>query len=332
MTKTEIKQQTCPICQVEVPPATGVVCDTCQKSYHQDCWDKQGKCATENCEGKSELPPPIPCESTSGGPLIFFLASLRNIFLVAGNTITGVLRGVVLNVLLVLAALMIIASCWTSMDPKGGHEVLIDSGLAGITVLGALIAILTGFTLIPNEVEGRTLYPVLSKPVRRWQFVLGKFIGAAGVNGITVGLLSVLLFVLFMVKFNGQFDSRMIMASVMIFAMLTVLSALIIFLSTFMSWIGTIIVSMVIWLFGNYSQFIHDLAVGQERSWFSTTSMEILQKLLPNFQAMDLRYAIVQQKVVNFDALEVGKALGNGGLYLVIALALAVLIFNYREL
>jgi len=332
MTTTVIKQQTCPHCQAPVPPATGVICDTCRQSYHQECWDKQGGCATENCKGACELPPPIPCESTSGGPLLSFLASLRNIFLVAGNTITGVLRGVVLNVLLVLAALMIIASCWTSMDPKGGHEVLIDSGLAGISVLGAIIAILTGFTLIPNEVEGRTLYPVLSKPVRRWQFVLGKFFGAAGVNGIVVGLLSVLLFVLYMVKFNGQFDPRMIMASVMIFAMLTVLSGLIIFLSTFMSWIGTIIVSMVIWLFGNYSQFFHDLAIGSERSGFSTFTMTLVQKLLPNFQAMDMRYAIVQQKVVNFDALEVGKALGNGGLYLVIALALAVLIFNYREL
>lgn len=259
------------------------------------------------------------------------MSRIRPIFLIAGNTITGILRGVVLNVMLVLAALLIIASMSTSaFEPAQVRRMLIDSGLAGITMMGAVIAILTGFTMIPREIESRTLYPVLTKPVQRWQFVIGKFLGASGVNGIAIGLLSVLFFAVFYLK-KHTFDWRLAVAVIMIYAMMVVLSAMIIFFSTFMSWIGTIIVSMVVWFIGCYSQFLWDLA-SAHNTGVSNSMFLIVQKLLPNFQSMDLRYDIVQMDVVTFEARRILEPLGSAGLYLVIALALAILIFNYREL
>lgn len=261
------------------------------------------------------------------------MSHIRPIFLIAGNTITGVLRGVVLNVLLVLGALFIIAAMSAGAFNEGQlRHTLIDSGLAIITILGALIAILTGFMMIPGEVENRTLYPVLSKPVRRWQFVLGKYLGAVGINGVTVALLSVLFFVAYYLKLNHQFDMRLVPAVGMIFAMLAVLSAIIIFFSTFMSWIGTIIASMVIWFIASYSQFLYDLAVNDESTGASKLVSRLVQKLLPNFQAMDLRYDIVQLESIHFTARRICLPLGENAIFLVIALVLAVLIFNYREL
>ena len=260
------------------------------------------------------------------------MTQIRQIFLIAGNTVTGVLRGVVLNVLLVLAALMIVASMSTSsFEPGEMRRMLVDTGLAIITVLGAMISILTGFTMIPREIEGRTVYPVLSKPVQRWQFVIGKFFGAVGINGITVGLLSVLFFVVYFLK-KHEFDYRLLVAVLMIFAMLTVLSGLIVFFSTFMSWIGTIIVSMVVWFIGSYSQFLWDLATAHGDQGFSNRMFLVVQKMLPNFQAMDLRYDIVQLEVIKFEPMRILAPLGSASLYMVIALALAILIFNYREL
>ncbi len=262
------------------------------------------------------------------------MSTIRPIFLIAGNTITGILRGVVLNVLLVLAAVLIIGSMTSSaFKPSEIRLMLVDSGLAVITVLGALIAILTGFTMIPSEIENRTLYPVLSKSVRRWQFVLGKYLGAIGINAITVGLLSFLFFLVYKSKMNNQpFDGRLISAVLMIFFMLMVLSGIIIFFSTFMSWIGTIIASMVIWFIGSYSQFIDDLGSRAEMGHLQRFISQVVQKLLPNFQSMDLRYAIVQLQVTHFTSEQILKPLENGCIYLVITLALAVLIFNYREL
>ncbi|HEY3379303.1 MAG TPA: ABC transporter permease subunit [Armatimonadota bacterium] len=260
------------------------------------------------------------------------MSHIRPIFLIAGNTVTGVLRGVVLNVLLVLAAILVLGAMSSgAVGAAQMRQTLVDSGLAVITILGAMIAILTGFTMIPGEIESRTLYPVISKPVRRWQFVLGKFFGAAGVNGITLALLSILFFVVYFVKIH-QFDPRMLLAVVMIYAMLTVLSGLIIFFSTFMSWIGTIIVSSLVWFIGSYSQFFYDMAQNGEGNGFSKTMLGLVQKLLPNFQAMDLRYDIVQLETISFTARRILEPIGSASIYLIIALMLAILIFNYREL
>jgi len=259
---------------------------------------------------------------------------VRPIFLIAGTTINGVLRGVVLNVLLVLAALMIIgATSTSSLEPGAVRRTIVDAGLAIIAILGAMIAILTGFTMIPSEVDQRTVYPVLSKPVRRWQFVLGKFFGAIGINGITVGMLSVLFFLVYYLKVHS-FDWRLLFGVVMIYAQLVILSGLIVFFSTFMSWIGTIIVSMVIWFIGNSSQYLANMASHGENSPISAAITQVVQKLIPIFQAMDLRYAIVQLGVSTPAELFQASLLplGVGILYLIIALALAVLIFNYREL
>ncbi len=265
------------------------------------------------------------------------MSKVRPIFLIAGNTITGILRGVVLNVLIALAAVMIIASMSPSSadSPMQMRKTLVDSGLAGITVLGAMIAILTGFTMIPGEIESRTIYPVLARPIRRWQFLLGKFVGAVGINAIVVSFLSALFFVLYFFKQQHSFDGRLPLACFMIFAMLVVLSSLIIFFSTFMSWIGTIIVSMIVWLIGSYSQFFYDLSNFHSDNAISGYAFKIVQKILPNFQAMDMRDIIVNNitttSASSIEPMQWLLPLGSSCLYGIVALALAILIFNYRE-
>jgi len=260
------------------------------------------------------------------------MSLIRPIYLIAGNTITGILRGVVLNVLLVLAGLMIIAATASgTFEAAEMRRMLVDSGLAIITVLGAMIAILTGFTLIPHEVDTRTVYPIMSKPIYRWQFVLGKFIGASGVNAITVGLLSIIFFMVYYFK-KHEFDPRLLVAVLMILAMLTMLSAMIIFLSTFMSWIGTIIVSAVIWFLGNYSQFLYDLSASHDQNVVSTRLIEVIHKIIPNFQAMDMRFVIVQQELGFGEPRVFLIPLLYGIGFMAIMLVLAALVFNYREL
>src|SRR5579859_2990903 len=57
---------------------------------------------------------------------------------------------------------------------------LINMGLTAISLFGLLIAIFIGIGLVSKEIEKRTLYTILSRPVRRWEFVIGKFLGLAG--------------------------------------------------------------------------------------------------------------------------------------------------------
>ena len=89
---------------------------------------------------------------------------------------------------------------------------------------------------------------------------------------------------------------------------------------------------MVVWFIGSYSQFLFDLTYEHAGSSFSSKMFLFIQKLLPNFQAMDLRYDIVQLEVLRFEPTRILLPLGSGAIYIVIALVLAILIFNYREL
>ena len=58
--------------------------------------------------------------------------------------------------------------------------VVINLGLTAVSLFGVVIAIFIGIGLVSKEIEKRTLYTVLSRPVRRWEFIVGKFFGLAG--------------------------------------------------------------------------------------------------------------------------------------------------------
>src|ERR1700731_1503755 len=78
--------------------------------------------------------------------------------------------------------------------------VVINLGLTAISLFGVVIAIFIGIALVSKEIEKRTLYTVLSRPVRRWEFIVGKFFGLAGtlvVNTLfmAIGVFGALLYV-----------------------------------------------------------------------------------------------------------------------------------------
>src|SRR5437868_13927213 len=78
--------------------------------------------------------------------------------------------------------------------------VLVNLGLPAITVFGMVIAIFIGIGLVSKEIEKKTLYTVLSRPVRRWEFILGKYFGlsltlAVNTFFMAIGFFAVLLYV-----------------------------------------------------------------------------------------------------------------------------------------
>ena len=77
---------------------------------------------------------------------------------------------------------------------------VINLGLTAVSLFGVVIAIFIGIGLVSKEIEKRTLYTVLSRPVRRWEFIVGKFFGLAGtlvVNTffMAIGVFAALLYV-----------------------------------------------------------------------------------------------------------------------------------------
>lgn len=125
---------------------------------------------------------------------------MRRALAITRNTIREVLRERVVLVLAFFGVAMALGAQALSPLALGeGRKVVIDFGLAGSSILATLLAVFLGSTLLHKELERRTVYAVMAKPVRREEFLLGKFLGLwstaglllAGMTGIVIATVTV---------------------------------------------------------------------------------------------------------------------------------------------
>jgi ABC-type Na+ efflux pump permease subunit len=119
--------------------------------------------------------------------------SLHRVWIIGLNTFTESMRQKVFNILLVFALVAIgSASFFTEFTFSVQLKFMKDFCLGAMAVFGTLIAIVGTAQLLPNELENRTIYTILAKPVRRLEFILGKYTGAAMLLFLTVLVMSVM--------------------------------------------------------------------------------------------------------------------------------------------
>src|SRR5208282_3808901 len=107
--------------------------------------------------------------------------TMNRISAVAFNTFREAVRDRVLYNLIFFALLLVGAALLFGQISIGIQRiVLINLGLSAISVFGVVIAIFIGIGLVSKEMEKKTLYTILSRPVRRWEFIVGKFFGLTG--------------------------------------------------------------------------------------------------------------------------------------------------------
>ena len=100
---------------------------------------------------------------------------------IASNTFREAVRDRVLYNLIAFALLLSGAAIFVGqISIEIERLVVINLGLTAVSLFGIVIAIFIGIGLVSKEIEKRTLYTVLSRPVRRWEFIVGKFLGLAG--------------------------------------------------------------------------------------------------------------------------------------------------------
>src|SRR2546423_9894484 len=126
---------------------------------------------------------------------------MRRAGVVALNTFREAVRDRVLYSLVFFALLMMAAAVAVGQVSIGIEQtVIVSLGLSAISVIGVLISVFIGVALVSKEMDKRTLYALLAKPVRRWEFLLGKFGGlvltlAVNTAAMALGLLLVMLYV-----------------------------------------------------------------------------------------------------------------------------------------
>ncbi|MCJ7751563.1 MAG: ABC transporter permease [Armatimonadetes bacterium] len=265
--------------------------------------------------------------------------AVPSVWRIAKITVAEARRRRVIQAVVILVVLILISMTFFSyLSPQEQSRMLISGGLAAITVFGILLAIFTAAFLIPQELENRTVYAILAKPVRRFEFVLGKYVGAliilaAIVATMTVVLVGVLLIQNQLVQdlpdsaFNPNIKG-VVFAAVMNYFAVAVLTALIVLISTVASTTMTVVSAFIIWAMGSLQSTISDLAAHAE---FPVTKalLTIVYLILPKLENFDFRNEVSNFVPVSYMAAWNPLIQGIG--YVAVVMILASIFFNDRQ-
>lgn len=244
----------------------------------------------------------------------------------AHNTFRETIRDRVLYVFLVFALLMIGSSvAFGSLTIGQDGKIVLDLGLAAIELFGVAIAIFVGTSMIYKEIDKRTVYIVLTKPVPRSIFLIGKFLGLSLTLWVLLALMG--LGYLGIAALKGIFAPALIGAIGLIGLQLMLLVAVTVFFSSFTSPILGMILTFCLYLIGHNTEALRALA--QKASPAAKVAMETLYYLLPNLSTFDAKNQVIHGEAV--PALHWLWAIAYGLAYTVALLATASAIFERRE-
>ena len=211
---------------------------------------------------------------------------MSRVVVVALNTFREAVRDRVLYNLVFFALLMMAAAVAVGQISIGIEEtVIVSLGLSAISVIGLLISIFIGVALVSKEMDKRTLYALLAKPVRRWEFLLGKFGGlvltlAVNTAAMAVGLLLVMLYVKHSLE---QGDAAVLVAVYFIWLKLALVVALALLFSCFTTPLLAILFTVGLYIVGLYVQELRNIPV-EVMSPAMSAFTRWLSYLLPNFE------------------------------------------------
>lgn len=125
---------------------------------------------------------------------------MSKVLAIAFNTFKEAVRNRILYILLVFALLlMAFSGIIRDLTIAAGDKIIKDLGIFSINVFGLLIALFVGIGLVYNELDKKTIYTIVSKPIDRWQFILGKYFGLLMTIYVNIIVMTFFfLFVLFM--------------------------------------------------------------------------------------------------------------------------------------
>jgi ABC-type transport system involved in multi-copper enzyme maturation permease subunit len=256
---------------------------------------------------------------------------VKQIAVVATNTFREAVRDRVLYNLIVFALLLVGASLLVGVVSIGIERlVLINLGLTAIWLFGIVIAIFIGIGLVSKEIEKRTLYTVLSRPVRRWQFVFGKYCGLLGTLAVNTSCMAVGFFVaLFCLTRHFQrADAWLLVAIYFVVLQFAIVTALALLFSSFSTSLESAVYAFLLFVIGTFSEDLRSFAQAAHGAVRVVATMAAY--LVPNLAALN-----VILPVAHGQPLPGSLVLYNtlyAGLYSAAAIAGAVLILERRDL
>ena len=256
------------------------------------------------------------------------------VWVIARTTFGEALRKKILNVVMLVAVGMIIFSVSFAFFSAREELTIIKSmGLGVVAIAGMFIAVVLGINLVPAEIEKRTIYTILSKPVRRHEFLLGKFLGA--LITILVNLLLMSLVFMVMVTWKNQWHPELALLKgiLMIFFQLLLLSSVALVFSVFTTPVVNFFLTSAVYMVGSLSEITLSMSRGEGKNPLVKGFYWLVHYAVPNFANFFTQNPLIHPDVtIKNEAVYYAQNILYAIVYAAALLIVAILAFDRRDM
>jgi ABC-type transport system involved in multi-copper enzyme maturation permease subunit len=256
--------------------------------------------------------------------------SFGRIWAIASNGFKEVIRDRILYLIGLFALLFIGAlRLLPEISATTENKIILDVGLAAIELLGVIVAVFVGSSLINKEIDKRTLLALIPKPLSRAEFIIGKHFGLSAVLAVLmVAMTAIYIILLSFSKIQYPVGS-ILTSNVYLFLKLSLLTAVALMFGVLTSSLLATLLTFAVYLMGNLSRDI--LTFGNlSRNSNIENLTQGLYLVLPDLSRLNLKNEAVYGILPSVPTLLTNGVYGL--LYTVLLLAIAILIFSRREI
>ncbi len=253
---------------------------------------------------------------------------MTSVLVIALNTFRETLRDKILYNLLIFAVLLIGASVLLGELTIAEHKkVVTDMGLAAINLIGVLIAVFVGIGLVSKEIERRTIYTIMARPISRTQFLLGKYFGLVLTLSVNV-LIMMAVFIVTLLANRAPIHIALFQAVWLILVELLVVTAVALVFSTFSSATLSAILTLAIYVIGHLTADLKGIAAKTESvllKWLTAC----LYYVFPNLEMLNVKGQGAWGIAIPFSYQVMASTYGI--LYAALLLMVACIVFQRRD-
>jgi ABC-type transport system involved in multi-copper enzyme maturation permease subunit len=250
---------------------------------------------------------------------------------IASNVFREVIRDRILYLLGFFGIILLLANLLLpEVAASTEDKMLLDVGLGAIGIAGLVVAVFVGTGLVNKEIEKRTVYVLTAKPLTPAEFIVGKHVGLSVVLGIMVAIMTVVYVAILTLNAIAFPVQSILLAVAFLFLELSLITAIAILFGVFTSSLLAIFLTFAVYLMGHLSR---DLVLLTELSESPNIKRitDSMYLVLPDLSRLDLKNVAVYGMDLLPSPLELLGNAGYGLLYIVLALAIATMVFARRE-
>ena len=235
---------------------------------------------------------------------------------------------ILLNVFFVGLGLMVVTYVATEFTYGVPERVALDFGLGMLSLSSMAISLFLGVSLLSKEIESRTVYMIISRPVPRYAFILGKLLGLTGIQMLNILILSCMT-ILSSYLLGGSVTSLLFWSILFIFLESMLLLLVVVFISLIANNILSVLFSVLLLLMGHAIKDTQGITFVQNRP-FLKGILDVYHFVLPAFHKLNLKDFILYEKSLPLSYLI--PNLVYGITYSAAILCLIVVTFNRKNL